>query len=308
MDKHGAAKRTLLAKLNRAWKDPTLVTQRIARLYYDLFGRRRFVAVAENRSDSDNGTYIACVERATQNTRAFATFKRHPSYRTVLEHVSQLDGAHYLDCLRQQAPDLLERIDDFKANDSVGHPIVYDYPGIGRISPTTLRYMKVAADLRHCFGDTPGSHIAEIGVGYGGQLLVLDRVCSFTEYDLFDLPPVLDLVERYLECHILNCGYRTCTINRHAGQGAYDLVISNYAFSELPEHLQRQYIRKVIGQARRGYLTMNSGRDGHGGTTRKLAMDQLRELLPPFEVFEETPCTAAGNYLILWGHARAPIS
>jgi hypothetical protein len=74
-------------------------------------------------------------------------------------------------------------------------------------------------------------------------------------------------------------------------------VISNYAFSELPSHLQRTYIKKVLSNSKRGYLTMNSGR-GSSRDEGKLSIDELRELLPSFEIHEEKPQTASNNYAL----------
>ncbi len=82
----------------------------------------------------------------------------------------------------------------------------------------------------------------------------------------------------------------------------YDLVISNYAFSELPEPVERTYIDKVLSRSKRGYLTMNSGLSDHAGReSEKLTLDELKNLLPPFEIFEEKPY-AKHNYIIVWGH------
>src|SRR5262249_29730903 len=158
----------------------------------------------------------------------------------------------------------------------IGRPLTSFYPGIGLISPTTLRYMKVAADLRGLFGPDLGKSIAEIGVGYGGQLLVNDSEFSMQRYDLFDLEPVLRLVERYLESHLLNCAYQTSTLNQHLGEKAYDLVISNYTFSELPSQLQRKYIEKVLASAKKAYLTMNSGTSASAFQNDKLSLAELR--------------------------------
>jgi hypothetical protein len=69
----------------------------------------------------------------------------------------------------------------FKINDLVGSPTTYVYHRFGRISPSTLRYVKVASDLRRLFGDLTGAKVAEIGVGYGGQLLVLDQIFTHVE-------------------------------------------------------------------------------------------------------------------------------
>src|SRR2546426_6453581 len=137
---------------------------------------RQYVGAKGNRSDSDNGLYISLVEKANKKYRTFEHFKRHPHYTAVLEHVSREQGQKYLDVISRQSPELVSRIDEFKINDRVGDPITFSYAGIGRISPTTLRYIKVASDLVRIFKDLNGANISEIGVGYGGPLLVLDQI------------------------------------------------------------------------------------------------------------------------------------
>jgi putative sugar O-methyltransferase len=267
------------------------------------FAGKEYVCTKANRSMSDNGYYIAAVQAAVQNYKAFSTFKRHRDYRAVLEHVTREDGQRYLDILRKAAPDFIDDIEKFKVNDLIGGPRTFPYWGVGQISPTTLRYMKVASDLRKLFGCNLGESVAEIGVGYGGQLLVSDLAFSMARYDLFDLAPVLRLVERYLESHLLNCAYRTLTLNQCLGKETYDLAISNYAFSELPGQLQRKYIQKVLASAKRGYLTMNSGTSKAAFQDDKLSLTELRALLPDFETLPEEPLTHPGNYIIVWGRA-----
>ena len=265
-----------------------------------------FVGLSGKRSLSDDGRYVALVRAALRDPRVFARFKRHPDYRLILEHVTEAYGRQYLDLILSSSPDLMGRIELFKSNDQLGDPHLSVYPETGAISPSTLRYIYVAAELRRLFGLSLGAKIAEIGVGYGGQLLVNDKVFAYGEAHLFDLPPVLELASRCLEAHVLNGSYRTVTINQHPGDHDYDLVISNYAFSELPTELQRAYVRKVMVRAKRGYLTMNSGRAGNPFVGDHLSLEALRGILPSFEVLEEFPATPFNNYVIVWGHGSSP--
>ena len=76
------------------------------------------------------------------------------------------------------------------------------------------------------------------------------------------------------------------------------------AFCTNQKILQLKYIHKILAHADRGYLTMNSGRAGTAAVAgdNKLSLEELRELLPPFEVIEEEPYTSPQNYIIIWGH------
>jgi len=187
-------------------------------------------------------------------------------------------------------------------SDSIGNPQKYSYQGITiPLSPTTLRYLKVASDLKLLFGRKLGC-VAEIGGGYGGQALVNDQLLDVRHVRIFDLPIVNKLINRYLNSYLFHGAYETTFINNES-ENKYDLAISNYAFSELPETVQKIYIKKVLSLSSRGYLTMNSGLGGKR-SSGKLSIGELRDLLPEFEVFEENPLTSQFNYIICWGHNK----
>jgi hypothetical protein len=187
-------------------------------------------------------------------------------------------------------------------SDEVGNPIKYHYEGYeNSLSPTTLRYLKVASDLKKFFGSSLGQ-VAEIGCGYGGQTLVNDQLLTVHSARLFDLPFVNKLIDRYLNVHLLNGAYLTSTINKEEPRN-YDLIISNYAFSELPKTLQLTYIKKILAKSKKGYLTMNSGLR-NDRSLEKFTLNELKELLPEFRTIKEEPLTADQNYIIVWGHSE----
>ena len=254
----------------------------------------------EDRSDSDNGRYLIAVRGALRSHARFRYFKRHPFYKSVLEHVSKDQGKEYLKIILEENPSFIEeKLDIFSKLDELGSPKKYIYDQFGKISPTTLRYLKVASDLRKYFGDNLGKEITEIGCGYGGQLLVLDQLFCIDRYTMFDLLPVCELISQYVDTNILNSSYRTTTINQFTPQD-FDLVISNYAFSELPLKLQMTYFRKVLSRAKKGYLTMNSGR-GTTGSSDRLSLVELQNMIPDLEILEERPLTGPNNYIVIWG-------
>lgn len=266
-----------------------------------LFKKFDYVGHEGNRSNSDNGQYITSVKKAIGSYSAFQKFKRDPHYQAILEHASKEQADKCLEIIRSESPSLIDSINTFKVNDLVGGAATQEFDGIGSISPSTLRYLKVASDLKNIFGVEIGDRIAEIGCGYGGQMLIADKVLSFKQYDLFDLPPVLSLAAMYLESHTLNAAYKTTTLNQHKGDVDYDLVISNYAFSELPSQLQIRYIDKILSRSKRGYLTMNTGMGGDSCDQNKLTLESLKGYLPKFEVLNEVPLTSPNNYVIVWG-------
>lgn len=264
--------------------------------------RKSFISREDLRSDSDNGAYVDFIEHALRDHSVFERFKQSPAYQQILEHTSEEQGTAYLKIISEQSPKFMELLDRFAVNDLVGGANVIRFSDKCRLSPSTLRYVKVASDLSTLFGDRlQGMHVAEIGVGYGGQRLVLDQLYRFRSYDMFDLPPVLGLVSKYLESHLLQSSYQTKTLNTHDGEKDYDLVISNYAFSELPAAVQRMYIEKVLKKSARGYLTMNSGRPESVFSKGKMSLEEIQDLIPNTRVLDERPLSATGNYLLVWG-------
>lgn len=264
--------------------------------------QQSFISREGLRSDSDNGAYVAFIEQALADQAIFSRFKQSPIYQQILEHTSESQGREYLGIIEVQTPAWLESLDKFAVNDLVGGAHVIQFSEKCKLSPSTLRYVKVASDLHCLFGESlHDMHVAEIGVGYGGQRLVLDQLYRFKSYDMFDLPPVLGLVSRYLESHLLQSSYQTKTLNTHDGEKSYDLVISNYAFSELPSPVQRMYVEKVLKKAARGYLTMNSGRPDSVFSKGKMTLEEIRDLIPDTRILEEKPFSAPGNYLLVWG-------
>ena len=299
----------MLAKLrervNKAWTNPTLAWALLqTRFRIGLAGDRE-AADPTHRSISDDGRYAVFCDRAARSPRAFRSFRRHPDYVPILEHVTRELGQAYLEVLRRWAPHVVERIEDFKVNDLVGEPITHVYEGIGRINPTTLRYLKVASDLQACFDWTETTSVAEIGVGYGGQLLCADRLLPFGSWTMFDLPPVLRLASRYLERHLLRGSYRATTLNQ-SPRATFDLVVSNYAFSELPAVVQLAYIGKIVRRSAAGYLTMNSGREGTPFRSGHISVEDLKRHIPQCTIIDEYPLSCSGCYIVLWGNKAEP--
>ena len=85
---------------------------------------------------------------------------------------------------------------------------------------------------------------------------------------------------------------------------SWDLVISNYAFSELPYLVQEHYIKNVILKSKNGFMIMNSGRTNiTGRSTGKHSVSDLLRIIPNSRICEEAPLTGPDNFIIIWGNA-----
>ena len=276
---------------------------RIWNLLLREVGFKKVFSTDSTVSDSESTDYSSFVKLVSTNDRSFKTFRRNFYYRQILEHVNYQLGLKYFNLLSEQSKRTLIKNREIVALSKIGAPRRYFFPKLGLISPTVIRYQYVSQELKRLFGDSFGTSVVEIGVGFGGQLVVLARNFRIISYAIFDLPQVINLTHKV----VVASGesekiIKDCDINEPFIENC-ELVISNYAFSELPKEIQSGYIEGVLKNARRGYLIMNSGRtDFSGRSSGKYSLDELRLLLPKFEVLPESPLTGPDNYVIVWGH------
>lgn len=254
--------------------------------------------ITTSLSLSDNQVYPqACIDASIDYT-SFNSFKRNKSYNEILEHVTESQGHQYLEIISKNS-DIMKKIDVFKENDKVGNPVLYDYPEIGLFSPTTLRYIKVLVDIEKLFkGFGQDNNICEIGVGYGGQCRIFDSYYSgINQYYLVDIQPVLLLTQRYLDHYILNTQviYRT---SNELAKKSYDMVISNYAFTELSRELQDKYLKTIILNSKRGYITYN---EINPLSFNSYKAAELVSIIPNSKIIAEEPLTHSKNCIIVWG-------
>jgi hypothetical protein len=247
-------------------------------------------------SISDTNIYNTICNLAAEDPRIFSKFKSCEQYREILEHVSRdLGLAYYTELLKDEW--IMKRL-GIILQDGPGLPFRYTYKGIGRVSPTNLRYAKVVSDLHKVFGKLDNYRIAEIGVGYGGQCVGISKVFDFASYVMYDLASTLKLAQRYVSEMSPNVPVKMGDYTNLVTQ-SLDLVISNYAFSELQRELQEEYFSKIIAVSNRGFITYN---DISPESFNYMDYKEFAERIPGSEIFFENPTTNEENRIILWGH------
>ena len=255
-------------------------------------------------SDSQKSKYQETINEILNDENKFDNFRKNHRYREILEHVSYALGKKYLNQINSRSHRIRINLDwdTIKLNDSVGKPVLFRYPEIGSISPTTLRYTSVALEILELFGSEIKT-VAEIGAGYGGQARILDEFLDLEDYDCFDLPEVQNLIERYIKVvqPKMRVGFPTLS---NSDSKSWDLVISNYAFSELPYLVQEHYLKNVILKSKNGFMIMNSGRTNiTGRSTGKHSVSDLLRTIPNSRICEEAPLTGPDNFVIIWENA-----
>lgn len=282
-------------------------THKISSRYLDSRMNKYLISKGRRTSLSDNDDYPALCYVASKYNHYFRNFRRNEIYNRVLEHVSQHQGQEYLDVINRNKKLEFTDMDwnEFRKNDLYGNPRVFPYEINGYamvISPTTVRYAKVLQDIVTLFEVKKISSVAEIGIGYGGECrLLTSYLAGIEQYFLFDIPEALGLAKRYLGKFESKADIRFVNgTNIDVDESyEYDVVISNYAFSELIREVQDMYLEKVISKSKAGYITWNSlSHDVMDG----YSVDELLEKIPGSSVIAEEPLTAANNCIIIWGN------
>jgi hypothetical protein len=225
----------------------------------------------------DTTPYAEICTEAVEDDKVFQSFKRDPRYTAILEHVSPEHGQKYFNGILQYELDE-ELIEAFKENDKLGGANVIDYGDpFGEISPSTLRYVQNTLDIAHFVGEGELSKIVEIGGGYGGLCKTVSCLCDFDEYHIYDIQQASRLQEKYLSN--FDVGKKVSFHSSVDPIEDVDLVISNYAYSELNLELQDVYYENVIKNAKRVYMILNRGE-----VSREVLLNRAKE---DFEVTVE---------------------
>lgn len=271
--------------------------------YMELMFHKEYSKQGERKtSSSDTDVYRMVCLRAAQNDKYFKKFRRNAIYNAILEHVPKWQGQQYLEIIEKRGGFNNKKWNNFFINDLYGYPRRYLYLINNkkiRISPTTIRYVKVLQDIQEIFGNQKFASVAEIGIGYGGEGRILISSLNIEKYFFFDIPEVLELARKYLKkCKVENKSVFVDGTDICLTEGSYDLVISNYAFSELTREVQEVYLDLVIKKSKRGYITWNRiSRDNFGG----YSVEELLHVLPNARTLSEEPLTAPENCIIVWG-------
>jgi hypothetical protein len=217
----------------------------------------------------------------------------------ILEHVSYRQGLDYLKRINKLGIVNNDSIIQLAKSDNFGDPWVYYYRDIGWASPTLLRYVSVYSEIETAIGFKSIDSIVEIGIGYGGQARVINELSHVSRYEFYDLRNVQKLAILFLE-KVCPRFSPECLDIENVEHAVFDLVISNYAISELPIDVQKEYLDKVLKPSAHCYLIMNSGATNKTGrSSGKLSQEAFLTMLPRLKIQPEIPLTGPDNYVLI---------
>ena len=127
------------------------------------------------------------------------------------------------------------------------------------------------------------------------------RTLPIDQYNLIDLPEVILLAERFLTQLDVAGDIRYIDGTHLYHDVPCDLLISNYAFAELAESVQKIYFDKIVAHSKAGYMTWNSEIFSKQGLKVGYSAQEISSMIPGAKIIPEKPLTAPGNCIIVWG-------
>tara|TARA_B100001121_G_scaffold302416_1_gene315004 strand:- start:2094 stop:2945 length:852 start_codon:yes stop_codon:yes gene_type:complete len=254
-------------------------------------------------SRSSNKKYPEYCKIASEDNEVFQNFRNNSSYTSVLEHVSPELSKEYYQALKN-----LNYSDDYiysicKILDQPGNPRkIKVNNSISELTGSSLRYLYTGLDIKNKLNLNKVINIVEIGAGYGGQSVILDKILPIENYFYVDLQEVNQLIDRFVGNFNVNFNYTFNTLeDKFDFDSEFDLVISNYAFSELPRNLQNLALNKIINNSKNGYMIINSHGLEKNIFLKKYdlhTVDELKKLIPNLLILEEYPQSHKNNKLL----------
>ena len=238
--------------------------------------------------------YSDIVDDAINNESTFKNFKRNSKYNSIVGMCNELQAKKWLERAEKEFPQIIESIDTFKKNDTIGNPGLWDSKKYGMISSDTMHRINTLCDIEKYFGGLNNKNVVEIGVGYGGLCFVLSSFYDIKSYELVDLDNVVALSKKYLT--VLN-------VEANSGETEdFDLTISEFCIAELDNKGISDYYQRYIQKSKSIYLMMNPV--PHKWPEKRLSdfHDILTEDFE-IEIHEEFPKMVDFNYLII-GHKK----
>lgn len=213
----------------------------------------------------DYSPYSNYVESIIQSGN-LTSFKSHPNYNYMLEHVSKIQGDKYLYFIKSMTNITEDEIKQFcMINDSLGNPVRSDF-GLVVASPSSLRYILHSyLIIKHILSlNLPSIDIVEIGGGYGGLSLAIHHFSEkygikINSYTIIDLPSITKLQDMYLNsvAPSLKVNFVDATSFGEGITKQNNFLVSNYCFSEISGDFQKKYIDTLFPKVSHGFMAWN---------------------------------------------------
>ena len=139
-------------------------------------------------------------------------------------------------------------------------------------------YIQNTLDIANFFGACDLKKIVEIGGWYGRLCRSINCLCDFEEYHIYDLESCGKLQKKYLSNFNISGEVFFHSIPEKIEN--VDLVISNYAYSELSAEYQELYYDAVIQNSNKVYMILNKGQVDREVFLNKAEKDFTKQVTP----------------------------
>jgi len=244
-----------------------------------------FKGVWMNQKTQTGQKYLDICRRAVAEDAIFENFRGALDYQNIIIGGDHERAEAYYQLLG--GPTIPEYV---KACDAIGNPPINANVGY---STYTLRCLYTMRDIIKHFGPLDGKNILEIGGGHGGlcHMMTVATAVEYKSYTLVDLPLVNSLARRYLEAAGVSRGVRYMS-SEEIMPRKYDIVISEYSFSELDTKGQNYYIDSIMKYCQGAYLAMNIWNTDRKEETKRRLMKVFNQI----EEYPEEPTSKYPNY------------
>lgn len=246
----------------------------------------------------DQSVFADVCARVLSDESYFQSFKSDPFYSLLYQGFSYEDGWACLQTIEKDYPSLIAQFEQFRTSDCIGGPKIYDYGNYGMFSAMTLHDIQIAGMIQKKIGHC--SRVIQIGAGYGGLCKILHDLSLFETYAIVDLPEHLSLARAVLERQGIS-NVQFISLDELEKNGQYDLVVSDWSFSEFSRPLQKMFADRILLRARAGLILGHTfpkhfGVDAFSPTEIKAYLKKKKDI--PFEMYQTSGERA--DYYLIW--------
>lgn len=207
------------------------------------------------RPTADTDRYRAECDKAASDPEAFAVFRQQTEIIRTMEGREPEWAAELWQFAVEKWPAARNYRKFFRRLDAIGGPQNPQEVSQGFfLTATMASFIADAAALVYCFGNLNGLHIAELGGGYGALAAIVCGTQAPGSYTIYDIPETCALQRAYLGA-ARTAGVKTSSF---IGEVTPDMVVSNYAFSELNVDSRKEIGKRMFLKSPRGFVTWHS--------------------------------------------------
>jgi len=172
--------------------------------------------------------------------------------------ISYDEGLEYLKVIQRDYPDLMRYSSFFQTMDSVIGAKTHNYSVVGKVSPSTLRYVKIAGDLIKDYDkNLKDMKIIEIG-GNGVLARILSEVAGYSTFTVIVDGTNIEEVKK--NSPLLGASIFSYLYEKDLKKDAnFDLAITHVGQINLTSVYERKLIDRIFKASKKGYIFYKNG-------------------------------------------------